>query len=168
MGCLPIVTEGVRCSAFSRVKAAFPPGRAGHITGTEYRSVPSREGIQSLGYRHSRPTRGPGRGGVVRSRLRICDHGASRCEALVRSKTAFAGVGTPVVQFTAAGAIEFTARIPAVNGEALRLFSRKHTMSSQMWSAKSGIFAGAHSVLGYFVPLPQESSISLRRFFASS
>lgn len=33
-GCLPIVTEGVRSSACSRVNAAFRPGRAGRFVGT--------------------------------------------------------------------------------------------------------------------------------------
>ena len=29
----PVITKGVLCSAFSRVKAAFPPGRAGRFDG---------------------------------------------------------------------------------------------------------------------------------------
>ncbi|SIR75154.1 hypothetical protein SAMN05421858_3615 [Haladaptatus litoreus] len=31
------MTEGVRCSAYSRIKAAFPPICNGRFTGTEYR-----------------------------------------------------------------------------------------------------------------------------------
>ena len=132
-----IVTDGVRSSACSRVKAASRPGRAGrgsrercslHTEGTEfprnsrdrrsrsltkdaprfsndfdrteYRSISPRRGIQPARYRHSRPTRGPGRGGVVRSRLRICHHVRSHGEAVVPSKTAFLGVGTPVTPST--------------------------------------------------------------------
>ena len=91
-GGLPITTEGVRSSAYSPAKRAFPPGRAGRFDEMEYRSIPPRQGIQPAGCRHSRPTRGPGRGGVV---LRLCYHAASYREAVVRSKTAFANEGTP-------------------------------------------------------------------------
>ncbi len=61
----PIIPKDVLYSACSPVKEASPPGRAGRFTGTEYRSVPPREGIQPLGYHHQRQTtRRPGRGGV--------------------------------------------------------------------------------------------------------
>lgn len=56
MGCLPIMTEGVRCSACSRVNAAFLPGRPGRFGGTGYRSVPPREVFSLLGTAiHVRP-----------------------------------------------------------------------------------------------------------------
>ena len=108
----PVMTKDVRSSACSRVNAAFPPGRAGRFDGMEYRPSPPRQGIQPAGYRHSRPTRGPGRGGVVRSRLRICYHVASHREAVVRSKTAFANEGTPIGHSTVACGIKLTGVSP--------------------------------------------------------
>ena len=69
MGCRPVISKGVRFSAFSPVNRAFRPGRAGRFDGAEYRSVPPRQGIQPARYRHSCPVCGPGRGGLVRSDL---------------------------------------------------------------------------------------------------
>ena len=99
------------------------PRLSNDFDGMEYRSIPPRRGIQPARHRHSRPTRGPGRGGVVRSRLRICYHARSHGEAVVPSKTAFLGVGTPVPPSTAVVTIKVMARIPALKDEALRLSS---------------------------------------------
>jgi hypothetical protein len=111
-GARPIVTESVACSALSPVNGAFPPGRAGRFDGAEYRSASPRQGIQPAGYRHSRPARGPGRGGVVRRRHRICHHARSQSEALVPLKTAFLNEGTLVLPSTVACRIKLVGVSP--------------------------------------------------------
>jgi hypothetical protein len=93
-GCLPIMTEGVRHSAYSPVKRAFRPGRAGRMRRTPF--VTPRQGIQPAQCHDSRRLNRY----VVDWFSQICHDARSQSEALVPSKTAFLSVKTPVLPAT--------------------------------------------------------------------
>lgn len=120
-GCRPIITKDVLYSAYNAVNGAFRPGRAGRFnaTNTARRSTAGYSARTVPRFASSEASRR----GLVRCRHRICDHVASRCEASIRLKTAFANEGTPVVLSTVSAKTELTARIRALKDVALRLFN---------------------------------------------
>ncbi len=129
-GSRPIMTKDVVCSARSRVKAAFPSMFNGRFTGTEYRPSLRDRVFSLLGTTIS--VRRPVGPDVVEWASDLLPRDESM-QSIGTVKDRIRQRGNSGKQYTAGGRLNCTARIPALKGEALRLFLRKMSVCGLQW-----------------------------------